>query len=80
LITWKTNRAISAKDPERYLREAAQAAELGEAELIRRLESHLVPVEEFLQEDYDAFLRARAELAFNGLQKLVVGEPWQPGV
>jgi len=80
LITWKTNRAISAKDPERYLREAANVAELGEAELARRLRSHLVPLEEFLKGDYRAFLRARAERAFQVLQRLIAGEAWQPGV
>lgn len=43
LITWKTNRHISAKEPIRYLRERTEQNVLGEEEVRLRLDSHLVP-------------------------------------
>jgi hypothetical protein len=46
LITWKTNRKISAKEPVRYLRDRVDQSDLGEEETVRRLRSHLVPYEE----------------------------------
>ena len=46
LITWNTNRKISAKEPLQYLRERAERAVLGEEEVKQRLESHLVPFKE----------------------------------
>jgi hypothetical protein len=46
LITWKTNRKISAKEPIRYLRDRVDRADLGEDEIVQRLASHLVPYEE----------------------------------
>jgi len=45
LITWRTNRTISAKEPLGYLRERIERATLGESEIRRRLESHLIPFE-----------------------------------
>jgi len=78
LITWKTKRSISAKEPERYLREAAEAAELGEEELRRRLATHLIPIEEFQHKDYETFLEARARLVWEGAQALMRGEDWRP--
>ena len=45
-ITWRTNRAISNKDPIAYLKERAENSALGEAELRRRLRTHLVPYSE----------------------------------
>ena len=46
LITWRTNRTISNKHPVQYLRERADSCELGESELIRRLQTHLIPFRE----------------------------------
>jgi hypothetical protein len=46
LITWKTNRTISNKDPIQYLKERATSSSLGEEELIRRLKTHLIPFDE----------------------------------
>jgi hypothetical protein len=43
LITWRTNRTISSKEPVRYLRDRIDRSELGEAEIRARLRSHLVP-------------------------------------
>ena len=77
LITWRTNRSISDKDPIQYLRERADSCALGEPELRRRLQSHLIPFEplakgpydyraqDFKQRaaaDYQSFLDARAAL------------------
>ncbi len=46
LITWNTNRNISAKEPIRYLKERAQRGVLGEEAIRTRLASHLIPFEE----------------------------------
>lgn len=43
LITWKTNRNISAKEPIAYLRERTERADLGEEIVKARLQSHLIP-------------------------------------
>ena len=46
LITWNTNRNISAKEPVAYLRERAEHAILGVDQIQRRLNSHTIPFEE----------------------------------
>lgn len=46
LVTWRTNRTISAKEPLAYLRERVEASSLGETEIKRRLETHLVPYDQ----------------------------------
>lgn len=46
LITWRTNRKISAKAPLDYMRERAEASTLGEAAVRARLRSHLIPFDE----------------------------------
>ena len=43
LVTWNTNRHISAKEPLAYLRERVEHAPLGEEQIRRRLSSHLIP-------------------------------------
>jgi hypothetical protein len=43
LITWNTNRNISAKEPIDYLRERVLSARLGEAEIRFRLNTHAIP-------------------------------------
>lgn len=77
LISWRTNRTLSNLDPIAYLQARAEQSSLGEAELIRRLQSHLIPYAELavgyadcdpqlrpasVQEDYKRFIAARAEL------------------
>jgi len=78
LITWRTNRALSDKEPLKYLRERAEANALGEEDLQRRLRTHIVPYatlcvgdyeamydeqrKERIKMDYEGFLRTRAEL------------------
>ena len=46
LVTWNTNRNISAKEPIEYLRERVQRAPLGEEQIRGRLASHIIPLEE----------------------------------
>jgi len=77
LVTWKTNRQISATNPRQYLQDASDKI-LGDDELRNRLDSHLIPVEPFLEEDYEAFLAQRARLVFKGMQALVEGQDWHP--
>lgn len=64
LVTWRTNRNISDKEPERYLAERRDGTDLGEQEIKARLASHLIPYEEMVSGDYDAFLKKRAELIY----------------
>ena len=46
LVTWNTNRNISAKEPVAYLRERVARAPLGEDQIRSRLSSHNIPFEE----------------------------------
>ena len=45
LVTWNTNRNISAKEPVAYLRERVERAPLGEDQIRSRLGSHIIPFE-----------------------------------
>lgn len=75
LVTWKTNRTISNKEPLTYLKERTDNSALGEDEIKRRLRSHLIPFDEFavgysnldteeqkskLRSDFEAFTKKRA--------------------
>ena len=77
LVTWRTNRTISNKDPIAYLKERADNSALGEDELRRRLKTHLIPHGKLavgydglgdeerrarVKADYEAFLAARAAI------------------
>ena len=79
LISWATNRRIGAKPPLVYLRERIDKSTLGEEEIRRRLESHLIPWEEFSSDSpdvpqaYRRFLEARAELMVKALHDLCNG-------
>ena len=46
LLTWNTNRNISAKEPVTYLRERAERAPLGEEQIRNRLNSHIIPFDQ----------------------------------
>ena len=61
LITWQTNRRISAKTPAQYIGVQAEAARLGEDDVRQRLESHLIPYGALVAGNYAAFLDARAQ-------------------
>jgi len=79
LITWKTNRTISAKRPLDYLIERSEASDLGEAEIRRRLTTHAIDYDTMSAGDYYAFLENRAELLVKGIRTLAKGIPWTPG-
>ncbi|MCY3544176.1 MAG: DUF262 domain-containing protein [Chloroflexi bacterium] len=70
LVTWRTNRSISDKEPERYLTERRHDSDPDEAEVRRRLESHIIPFDEMVTGDYDAFLERRAELVHDAMLEL----------
>lgn len=77
LVTWKTNRQISATNPRQYLQDTSDKI-LDDDELKDRLHSHLIPIKPFLEEDYEAFLAQRAEMVFEGMQALAEGKDWHP--
>lgn len=78
LISWRTNRAISAKEPIRYLVERAEASALGEAEIRHRLVTHAIPYDLLAGGDYSTFLEARAALAQRAIVALCDGHSWMP--
>ncbi len=79
LISSATNRRIAAKPPLAYLRERIDHSTLGEKEIRRRLESHLIPWDEFVTDNpdvpdaYRQFLQARSELVAQALTDLCQG-------
>lgn len=88
LITWRTNRTISDKDPVKYLKERADNCTLGEEELKRRLRTHLIPYFQMsvgyngmpdderrgrVKNDYDSFLYARADVLAKAAQFVCEG-------
>lgn len=89
LISWKTNRAISCKDPITYLKERINNCTLGESELYRRLKTHLIPYEklavgydnmsiedirERTRQDYYDFLSSRAEIISQATELISNGQ------
>lgn len=89
LVTWRTNRTISDKDPIAYLKERADNCALGEEELKRRLRTHLIPYGRLavgyngmsdaerrgrVKNDYEAFLSARAEVLAKAAQHACDGK------
>ena len=92
LISWRTNRTISDKDPVRYLKERADNATLGESELVRRLQTHLIPIaslsvgydglgsderKQKIIADYQSFLHARADLLLKAVRLAGEGRSFQ---
>jgi hypothetical protein len=89
LVTWRTNRTISDKDPITYLKERADHCALGEEEMKRRLRTHLIPYARLavgydgipdderrgrVKNDYDAFLSARAEVLAKAAHRVCEGK------
>lgn len=94
LITWRTNRTISNKDPIAYLKERADNSALGEEELKRRLRTHLIPYVRLavgydgmtneerrgrVKNDYAAFLSARAEVLAKAAHRSCEGKALELG-
>jgi hypothetical protein len=73
LVTWRTNRNISDKKPERYLAERRDGTELGETEVKARLATHIIPYQQMLDDDYQGFLTARANLIHEAMKALCDG-------
>lgn len=73
LITWTTNRKVGAQTPSQYVSARAAKASLGEHAVRQRLESHLIPYDALIADDYDAFLQARAERVHADMLKLCEG-------
>jgi hypothetical protein len=88
LITWRTNRTLSNKDPIAYLKERADNNALGEEELKRRLPTHLIPYARLavgydglsdkerrarVTHDYGIFLSARADILAKAAQWACAG-------
>jgi hypothetical protein len=73
LVTWRTNRSISDKDPERYLAERREGSSVGVSEIRDRLQTHLIPFDEMVAGDYRAFLERRAAMVGDAMQKLCNG-------
>lgn len=92
LIAEKTNLSIGRKDPLKYLKD--RYAWTSETIVQERLQSHLIPIAELanggyenlaeqekttkLKQDFDAFLRKRAELVMAAVSKLVEGRHLSP--
>ena len=70
LVSWRTNRTISDKSPSLYIKQRMEAAVLGEAEVRRRLSSHLIPFEPIAEETYEKFLQKRAEMILEQMIEL----------
>lgn len=89
LVTWRTNRTISDKDPITYLKERANNCTLGEEEMKHRLRTHLIPYAWLavgyngmsdderrgrVKNDYDAFLSARAGILAKAAHRACEGK------
>jgi hypothetical protein len=70
LVTWQRNRNIRDKTPEHYLGERREGTGLGETEVRARLATHLIPFDEMVSNDYQAFLNKRASIVFDAMTKL----------
>jgi hypothetical protein len=79
LITWRTNRTISAKPPVEYLRDRTEAASLGQDEVRQRITSHLVDYDELASGDFRRFLDNRAEQMLDAMEHLCSGHVWPQG-
>ena len=79
LVTWHTNRNISAKEPERYLAERRVGNDLGENEIRARIATHLIPYDEMVSGDYEAFLAKRASMIHAAMFKLCATGATQVG-
>jgi hypothetical protein len=73
LITWTTNRKVGAQLPSDYISKRALASSLGEDSVRQRLESHLIPYQALIADDYEGFLDARADQVHGDMIKLCQG-------
>lgn len=73
LITWTTNRKVGAQTPSDYIGRRADAAHLGEDAVRHRLESHLIPYDALIADDYEGFLAVRAQRVHADMTSLCQG-------
>lgn len=78
LITWRTNRIISAKEPVKYLLERSKASVLGKGEIRRRLITHFIDYDLLENNDYEAYLEKRATKCIPAIKSLCDGISWVP--
>jgi hypothetical protein len=76
LLTWRTNRTISALPPVDYLRDRSDGAALGEQEIRTRLASHLIDYDSLSAGNFEEFLAGRAEQMHEAIASLCRGEDW----
>jgi len=92
LISDKTNISIGRKDPLEYMKDRYEWT--SEEIVSERLQSHLIPIRELanggyeglseeqktekLREDFDAFIRRRAEIVMKAVKLLVDGHQLSP--
>lgn len=76
LITWRTNRTISAKPPIEYLRDRADSAALGEEQVRQRVASHEIDYDALAAGDFDTFLDERARTVAAAFERLAAGGEW----
>jgi hypothetical protein len=90
LITWRTNRTLSDKDPLTYLKDRVDIAGLTTQQIEQRLRTHLIPFAEFnvggydqlsdedstaaIRRDYTAFCRARVRILATAARLACAGE------
>ena len=74
LISWRTNRKISAKSPKEYIEDRARQTGVDIKLVKDRLESHLIPYKELMKGDYQAYLETRSKRIHKAMMKLVKGE------
>ena len=72
LISGKTNLIIGADTPKEYLEERTKHAPTKVVKL--RLESHLIPYDSLVGDDFPTFLNKRAKLIHKAMQRLCSGE------
>jgi len=76
LITWRTNRAVGAKSPLEYLKELSGASLLGEEEIKRRVETHLINYDLLKNEKFEEFMDNRVEIYQKVISKLCSGKAY----
>lgn len=74
LITWKTNRAISDKEPLQYLLERANASSLGSDDIKFRLSTHLIDYDALNAGNYQKFIEERVKVLSETMEKLCKGK------
>jgi len=75
LITPTANRKISAKRPRDYIQEIENNSI---EDIKERLKTHMIPLEPLIDEDYEEFIKQRAQMVYKGMSELTNGKDWRP--